>query len=153
MQAYGPGVPRPGEAVGNSVWVFNGSGSNTTNTTATDVTGATLSITPTSAVNKNRCAISVIGLVTAGGSGKNTEAAYTFLRGATTIAAGTSLGVVSGGGTNFQSDGMFATTAMDSPQSTSSLTYKLQHQVVVTAGGSATVYASAVNLLVEEIMG
>lgn len=149
VQSFGPGIRKPGEPVGNLISVNNGSGSSVSSASYTDVTGATATITPTSAANAVRVTFAGYGNVTASGAGTNSEYQAQLLRGATAIAHGL-VGVVSAAGTNMQSEGFVAMSAFDSPNTASAATYKVQHRYV--SGGTPTVTTTNVNLIVEEVM-
>jgi len=148
VQLFHSGVAQPGCVV-QTVHGYDETGSTTTSTSDTDVTGASYSITPTSAANKIKAAASASGTISAGGAGVNSEMYCKLVRGSTAISNYRALGVVSGSGTNIQTDGSISHIVIDTPQSASATTYKLQHKSSV---GTATAGTSRIGMIIEEIM-
>jgi hypothetical protein len=149
IELFGPGVPAPGEPVGNTAWLSNGNGSSTTSTSFVDVANSSLSITPLSAVSLVRVHYAWAGQVAAGGAATNTSYSGQLLRGATVIWGPGIIGVTSGSGTNMQTNAGLAALCMDNPFSTSAQTYKLQNKTSNAAGAAQTFFISAI---AEEIM-
>jgi len=111
----------------------------TTSTTLTDITGLSLSITPSSASNKILVFANISSSTLSG-----RIIAFTLVRGSTSI--GVSGSIQTYGGTIAQYHGSVADTGSiinnslhfyDSPSSTSALTYKIQTRVNI---GDTTVY-------------
>ena len=115
----------------------------TTSTSFTDITGMSVSITPSSASNK----ILVFSYLTFGGSQDRTKA-FNLVRGSTNILVGDSSGSrtpASVGGGNDQYLEILNTTNLhylDSPNSTSATTYKIQ---VKCQGSTDTFYLNRTN--------
>lgn len=147
IRSFGAGVRKPGEPVGNLQSIFLGSGSSGA-TSMADVTGATLTMTPSSPANIFKVQATASCVVSAGGSGTNSTYTGQLLRGATVI-SNFAMGVVSGAGTNQQSQGAAAWHAIDFPNTSSNSTYKLQHSAT---GGTSTAQTYNVCMSVEEIM-
>lgn len=150
VQIFEPGVPLPGDIVQT---VFNGSGSMTRNPSVAsyaDVTNSSLVLTPTSAVNGVLVSYTGQLSASAGGAGINTEALVTLGRGAADLSGSPQniAGVVSGAGTNQQTDGSIALSMLDLPNSASSLTYTCRLKGLNTSG---TVTASCFGIA-QEIM-
>ena len=102
-----------------------------------DITGYSVSITPTSATSK------ILVFVNLNGNGTNASngAVFALLRGATDIAAPSSPGSRDAGfGNIYINDaaqmGSTSITVLDTPATTSALTYKVQGQNTGTSGGS-----------------
>jgi hypothetical protein len=102
-----------------------------------DITGYSVSITPTSATSK------ILVLVNLNGNGTpaSNGAVFALLRGATDIAAPSSPGSRDAGfGNIYINDaaqmGSTSITVLDAPATTSALTYKVQGQNTGTSGGS-----------------
>jgi hypothetical protein len=115
----------------------------TTSTSLVDVTGLSVSITPTSASNK----ILVSGYIMIGNTTNNSVGAYvTLLRGATAIGIGDAAGSRSritadvASSANNAIQGSVAFMFLDSPATTSATTYKLQMRS--QAGGTVAVNRS-----------
>jgi hypothetical protein len=147
IQIFGPGLKKPGDIV-QSTFFLQGTGSTTTSTSLVDVTGATRSITPTSAANGIRVSAQASCSVAADGSGINTSYQSSLLRGGAALSS-FSIGAGSGGGANLTSNGNGSWMAFDLPNSAVSVTYKLQHSTLNAAGAAST---AGVNMLVEEVM-
>ena len=111
-----------------------------TSATYTDVTGLTVSITPTSASNKVLAFFTIQGVGTIGG----TVGFWRAVRDATAIGVGTGVSsrvAASGGfdvGANNQGIYSGSLTILDSPATTSAVTYKVQ----IRNQGSSTVYVN-----------
>ena len=108
----------------------------TTSTSYTDVTGLSVSITPTSASNR----ILIIAQVTGGGTVGTNNTNFRLVRDSTAICIGTS-----GGGNRIQSTtsaspqdvnalSALIISFLDSPSTTSATTYKIQQIVPAGAG-------------------
>lgn len=115
----------------------------TTSTTLVDVTGLSVSITPTSASNK----VLVSGYIMIGNTTNNSVGAYvTLLRGSTAIGIGDAAGSRSritadvASSANNAIQGSVAFMFLDSPATTSATTYKLQMRS--QAGGTVAVNRS-----------
>jgi hypothetical protein len=98
-----------------------------TNTTLADIAGLSVSITPTSASNK----VLVIANITGGGVANGSHLRLALFRDSTQIAMGDAAGSrIRLSGWMFSSDsyeiGSSVTTQLDSPNTTSSVTYKVQ---------------------------
>ena len=96
--------------------------------TYTDITGLSVSITPSSAANKILVLVSVSGSVADGN-----RIGYRLMRGATSIGNGTPVGDRQGGFAASQvvstnSQFVVGTVFLDSPNTTSATTYKVQMQ-------------------------
>lgn len=113
----------------------------TTSATMIDVTGLTVSITPTSSSSK----ILIMLSMNLAGQNANAGAAYQFVRGSTAICIGDLAGSrpqASGGIAYIADANSFTTvsgTFLDSPATTSSTTYKIQ---VVGEGNSSGAYVN-----------
>lgn len=120
-------------------------GSSTTSTTYVDMTNATLSITPTSATSK--ILVTVSGTLFASLVGGTNVVAYAQLvRGSTSLQE--QIGSVQSGAGGLQ--GYFPTSFcfLDSPATTSSVTYKLQQKV---STASSTLTSSSFYIVVQEV--
>ena len=120
-------------------------GSSTSSTTYVDMTNATVSITPTSA--SSRILVMASGNLFASLVGGTNVVAYAQLvRGATSLQE--QLGSAQSGSGGLQ--GYFPTSFcfLDSPATTSSVTYKLQQRV---STASSTLTSSAFNIIVQEV--
>lgn len=146
QQIYAPGVPLPGAVVQPAA--VTSSGSSTSSTTDVDVTNATLDMTMSSAANAIEFNFSYGMAVAAAGAGQNSLITVTALRGATALST-TVVGVVSGAGTNMQSNGGGASCGIQLPNSASAQTFKLQHKTS-NAGGAAT--TSSARITLKELM-
>jgi len=109
-------------------------------TTYADVTGLSVSITPTSATSKILVLVSMMGQGTAGGADMGGQ----LLRGSTAISVGTSTSTripasVSVGAAATSAQFFSGVTFLDSPATTSATTYKMQ---IKANGGGATVYVN-----------
>lgn len=146
MQLMGAGMKRPGDVVQTS-YVFNGGGSSTASTSFVDVTGATVSITPTSAANRMRYNFSFSTQIT-NVVGTNTQGTIQGLAGANVL-SGPSIGAPSSSG-GIGSIGGGAICGLDSQNTTSPTVYKLQQKSSI---GTATSSCSSIGIQVDEIMG
>lgn len=148
VQNFGPGVQLPGQIV-QAGSAYSLAGSSVTSTTFTNVTGSTITLVPTSAANFVKLSYSGQTRAAAGGAGVNTEVVCTIARAGTAVGPQNNTGVVSGSGTNQQTDGTCALNFIDSPNTTSSTAYTFQHKGLNTSGActTSTLYGSA-----EEIM-
>jgi hypothetical protein len=114
----------------------------TTSGSFTDVTGLTVSITPTSASNKILVFLSIAGV-----NATTTGATARIARNGTGIGVATSAGSRNAGGTaemyHVRGDSFvtFTSIVLDSPATTSAITYSAQ--VIVGSGGSYTTYINS----------
>lgn len=149
--SMGPGVRKPGDTIQTIIVPASGGVSRACSTTYADVTGTTITMTPTSAANSVAVRYTGKMTATAGGAGVNTEVFATIAVGGT--ASGSSsenlVGVTSGAGTNQQTDGPVAVDLWHNANSTSAQTYTLQSKGLNASGNCnvATVWGRA-----EEIM-
>lgn len=149
VQLFGPGVPLPGQVV-QRVAGYSASGSSTTNTSATDVTNSSKSITPTSAANPVHVRYSW-NQAQAALAANNVVSYAQVLRGATNLSGVDAFALTAptgAGGIGVQAGGAFIYS--DYPAATSSTTYKMQHR---TDNGSAASSVSALGIELEEVMG
>jgi hypothetical protein len=126
-------------------------GSGTTSSTLVDVTSASLSITPTSSSNS---ILVLFNWLSEHGniSGTNFDVYYAVLRGSTEISTTDKIwttGKSTSGGD--QHNGTQTYSYIDSPATTSSTTYKLQHRIT-TSGSTATLTTSEINIVLMEIV-
>ena len=140
-------TPMPGDVI-QAMSITQAAGSGTTSASMVDVTGATLSITPTSAAHRVRFSADANVTISAGGAGANSNYIGQLLRSATVIGS-YNTGVVSGAGTNIQSQGHASSKGLDAPNTSSAVTYKMQHRSSTT--GTATATTAGINMLLEEI--
>lgn len=145
---FGYGIKKPGDVV-QSAFLGPITGSSTTSTSFVAVTGATLSLTPTAAVNSIRVTAQADSTVAAGGSGVNSTYVGSLNSSVNGVMATAITGVVSGAGSNLQSQATVMWLGVDSPNSSSSVTYTLNHHTSVTAASATT---GQVNMIAEEIM-
>ena len=105
----------------------------TTNTTFTDITGLSVTVTPTSASNK----IFVVAFANVAANSAVTEGMLVLLRDSTEICIGDAAGSRDQASSNFagNSVSMVPTTItfLDSPATTSAVTYKLQTRATIAA--------------------
>lgn len=122
-------------------------GSSTTSATFVDVIGANLSITPSSNTSQVLVTFNWQGFISVGSS--NTTARYQILNGTTVISGVITLGVgvTSLGASDYATQSF---TFLDSPSTTSPVTYKLQ-QLQTSTGSPATVSATNITITLEEI--
>lgn len=141
LRLYGPGIKLPGDPVQVKA-VYSASGSSVSNTTPTNVTGTTISLTPTAACNLVQLKADGKLQAPAGGAGVNTEISSRLARGGTQVAAASTnyIGNVSSAGTNVQSDGTMAMSGIDFPNATSAQSYTVQ----ISSLNTVTVNASSV---------
>ena len=124
---FTPGMKKPGDIVQVGS-VTKTDTFTSTSTTFTDITGLTISITPTSAANNVLCFFSAFGM---GSTGVN-ACVLRSMRGATAIAVGDAAGSRTSGsallqsGANSNSTMTAAWSTYDTPQSAASVTYKTQ---------------------------
>lgn len=146
IQSFGPGIRKPGEPVGNTVYKIDASTATTTGTTYV-TSNLTVSIAPTSAANLIR--------ITAGGNIRNsTQGIRSFARLARTSNSnmiGTECNpiTISGG----ILDVPCTPFALDLPNTTSSTAYLV---MIKDGSGGTTIWNSGVvqtSITVEEIMG
>lgn len=139
------GVRRHGDVVQRQYGTSGGS--STTATSYTDVTTATLSITPTSDINKVAARYSFYAAVSNNAT-FNTSNEVILNRSGTT--AGDQFFSSASGGANTGHTSGAAMTVMDAPATTSALTYKLQ-QKGSGAGGGETCTVTNIKMELEEI--
>jgi len=149
IQPMMPGVRRHGDIV--QIQFAESSGSSTASTSATDVTGATVTITPTSDVNAITVratawlqAVPVVGF--------NTGNLCELTTGGGTVldsVSNTGHGATAGGG-NSGWDGRSSFQKFHRPASASAQTYKLRHRGSGLGGGE-TVTTGACKLVAEEV--
>lgn len=151
IRPYNSAMALPGQSVGNVKMGTLAGASGLTSTAMADVTNGSTTFTPTSAVNKVRVQFWTRGIVAAAGAGQNSVLYVQALRSSTVISGPFYCGVVSGSGTNQQSDCPFSAGAIDWPNSNASTTYKLQYQISTAGTPSATV--DTINFQLEEIQG
>jgi len=145
-QVFGPGIRKPGDIVQTNG--FSGALAATVSASFVDVTSATITVTPKSAANKFLFMCGGVVQASAAGAGTNSEHYGQFLRGATILA--TSLvGVVSGAGSNMQTDGSIVYSGVDTPNTLAAVTYKMQHRGLSASHN----VSSTVRGYVQEIMG
>ncbi len=148
IQPFTPGTPKPGELLPNRVAVNGGVGSSTSSTTPVDITGATVTITLTS----NAHCVDVYGdlsaIAAAGGVGTNTVHASRLLRGAVDLSTSKTIGVVSGSGTNQQTQATASHACLDYVGSAGAITYKMQHYAASAASNTTS---SAIHLRAVEV--
>jgi len=150
VQNYGPGIPRPGTPTGNRSFISS-SGSTNTSASFANVTGSGVSISPSSAVNPILVHYTASGSVAAGGSGSNSTYTGQLIKGSSTVLQTGIIGVVSGSGTNSQTEGFVTYSYLDTNNSTSTVTYQLQHHSTTT-GATVSVTTSSIIGWAEEIM-
>jgi len=144
VEIFRPGLALPGTTI--QVASVTGGGSSTTSASMVDVTGGAVTITPTSAANIIEYMATARGTITAGGAGINSYYSGEFIRASTQLQAGT-IAVVSGAGTNMQTEGYVAFGGIDQPNTTSATTYKFRHSRI--GGGTAT--TGTANAVIREI--
>ena len=128
----------------------NLAGSSTTSATAVDVTGATLSITPTSASNNILVLFNWLTEVT-NSSSVNTFMYYNIFRDAVQIST-VDVIYVSGisGVAGDQHNGQNTYSYIDSPATTSATAYSLKHHRIMSSG-STTLTTSEISIVLMEI--
>lgn len=129
VQVMGPGIKKPGDVV--AVYGFAGSSILNASTALTDITNAFVSPILKSAANKVACFVGGSAFATAGGAGVNSEVSIALVRNGVTLITCTT-GVVSGSGTNMQSDGAVGLAWIDTPNTTI-VTYKAQQKCLNTS--------------------
>lgn len=145
---FKPGDPLPGATV-QLVTLNSGTGSSTSSTSYVDITGATVSITPTSAANVVYVRGEIAATCAAGGAGTNTTHVSTLLRGTTDLLTTQTVGVISAAGTNQQSHGAVCHSYRDHPNSAAAVTYKMQHKAGVTSSSTSS---NSIHMSATEIM-
>lgn len=149
QQLFGPGVPLPNTPV-QRTWSNNIAGSTTGNGAMTDVTGASITITPSSACNPVEFAATWNSIHNNSAATNNTSYLQA-VRGATTISATDAYELwysSGGGGSSVAAPGH--TRIMDKPFSSAAVTYKLQHRIGGANSPSRT--TSNINLNLTEVM-
>lgn len=137
----------------------------TTSTSMVDITGMSVSITPTSATSK---ILVMVSLIVSGDSWNSVGSMFNLVRNATNLSVGTSgatanatmmcntyAGSQGDTSNNYTSN---AITYLDSPATTSSTTYKIQGRVITGSGilainqrSSGTLYGGSSTITVMEI--
>jgi hypothetical protein len=148
IEVVRPDSPLP-NAIIQSVAINAVGGSSTSSGTYTDVTGASVTMSPVSAANLIDVSADMQASTAAGGSGTNTTHVSTLLRGSTDLGTTCTVGTISGAGTNVQSQGAVSHSYRDAPNTTSATIYKIQHRQGVT---SANVTTSAISMRALELM-
>jgi hypothetical protein len=148
IQPFFEGMPLPGQFTGNVVSTTDAAGSSTSSTSLVDVTGSSVSITPTLASNAVLADYGFTSSVTNAAATNNTFT-RALLRGSTTLSTDSAgaLSTGSGGGGITFNGGIGP--VLDFPGSTSAQTYKLQHS---TNSGSASVSTSSTSAVLAEVM-
>jgi hypothetical protein len=152
IQLFGPGVATPGEMVGNAVTnAPNTSGGSTTSLTMVDVANSSVTISLTSSCNVVRYDFAWMGQVQAAGAATNSNYFGQVVRGAgpTLLWGPGVLGVVSGSGTNMQTQASQSATGLDPLLSSSATTYKLQNRTSIATGAAQTLF---INAMLQEVM-
>lgn len=112
----------------------------TTSTSYVDVTGLSVSITPTSSTSKILILTNCVFQSWSGSSGTSAGGVYQLVRGSTAISNGDFLWLsMSGAVSNFITDTPTSISYVDSPATTSSTTYKLQF---ARSSGATNAYAN-----------
>jgi len=148
LRLYGPGVRLPGDTV-QTKSCYSASGSTLGSTTWTNVTGASIAVTPTAACNVILLKFDGRAQATAGGAGVNSEVLNRLARGGTQLSTASTnvVGNVSGAGANLQSDGTMAMSGVDWPNATSSQTYTVQQSSLNTVTvGTYAVFGTALEI-------
>ncbi|HWA22337.1 MAG TPA: hypothetical protein VG735_08085 [Caulobacterales bacterium] len=138
VKLLGVGDKLPGDVV-QRVRLDPTTAQTSTSTSLADVSGATITIQPTSAANQVEVDLAWVGAVAAQ-SGQISYYTAAVLRDSTEISVTDYLrgNTDSASGANAWSGG-FAFKKLDDPASASSLVYKLQHKTLASGGGSPTV--------------
>lgn len=97
-----------------------------------------MAITLTSAANFTKVQYAGSCRAAAGGAGVNTEIFNVIARGGTAIGPQSQAGVVSGSGTNQQTDGTLSLIYIDFANSASSISYTCQQKGLNTSGACTT---------------
>jgi hypothetical protein len=126
--------------IGQVVTASTASTTTTTSTSYADITGLSVSITPTLSTSKILVLTNCVFQSWSGSSGTSAGGVYQVVRGSTAIANGDFLWIsLSGGVTNFLTDTPTSISYVDSPATTSSTTYKLQF---ARSSGATNAYAN-----------
>jgi hypothetical protein len=121
---------------------------NSTSTSFVDITNFTVTITPTSASNRILIMTSSnLGYSLVGGT--NVQASQQLLRGATVLSGPLTVTTESGSG-GLQAQGCISFLTIDSPATTSAITYKVQQRVT---SASSTGFTSVGHIVAMEISG
>jgi hypothetical protein len=128
-----------------TVSAFNTSTVSTTSTSYVDITSITASITPISASNKIMVIYSSDALYTLV-SATNVDYFHQVLRDSTSISQRLLTSASASGG--LQARGSMSITILDSPNTTSSVTYKAQHKV---SSGSSTGSTADTSIVLMEV--
>lgn len=136
IQSMGASIKRPGEVIQDRLNPVLGSVTRACSVSFADVTNSTISITAMSRTNRLIASYSAAASVTAGGVGVNTEINSTIAIAGTASGLSTqpTVGVVSGSGTNQQTDGSVAPMLMIDPTTLSAQTFSLQTKGINTSG-------------------
>ena len=108
-----------------------------TNSSSLQDTGLTASITPTSSSNKILVTANIVGAGVANGDGVRMK----LFRGSTDLGFISSTGTYSGSSNAVHLEHGWSVSALDTPSTTSSTTYKVQHSIAT----NGTVYISGGN--------
>lgn len=145
VQVYGPGVALPGDTVQRRM-TFTSSGSSLNSTTFTTVTDASFSAAATVAANLVKITWTAAALCTAAGAGTNSQIIHQMRANSSAINTNHTIGVASASGINAQTNAPINMFGFFLPNSTSALTYDIQHKGLNTA----TVTTSSITGLWEE---
>ena len=129
------GVPASGMPTGSVIQTVNAttsSGNSTTSTSFVD-TGLSVTITPTSATSKILVEVFMTGIYRTGGT--NAYGVFNLVRGSTQLLIFESV-IGYNNGTAPLGGGGTGTTYLDSPATTSPVTYKIQFAVTPSASGT-----------------
>jgi hypothetical protein len=148
IEVFRPGSPLPNATI-QSVAINAVGGSSTSSGALTDVTGASVTISPSSAANLIDVSADMAATTAAGGAGTNTSHISTLLRGSTDLGTTKTVTSASGGGTNQIASATASHSYRDAPATTSATTYKIQHR---QGGSTANVTSSAVSMRALEVM-
>jgi hypothetical protein len=129
-----------GTKIGQVVTASTSSTTTTTSTSYSDITGLSVSITPTLSTSKILVLTTCVFQSWSGSSGTSAGGIYQVVRGSTAIANGDFLWIsLSGAVSNFITDTPTSISYVDSPATTSSTTYKLQF---ARSSGATNAYAN-----------
>lgn len=143
IQLFGPGIARPGQIIQISSVVKTDTFTSSTAGSMTDITGITISVTPTCKANKIRVRGQLNSMTDTGAN----AAAFAILRGSTNIGGGVAASnrISAVFGMFRQTDGNSILCQpfdyIDSPQATTSTTYKIQF--MLQSGGTLYINRTA----------
>lgn len=147
IQLNGPGVPLPGEPVGNTAYT-QGGGMTSASTSDVDITGTNVNIAPTSAAHLIRATFTGAIQAAAAGASTNSTGIITPYRVTTALSSGFQAGAASGAGTNITGYAGGAFVCYDQPNTTSSINYKQRQRQ--TGGSSGNIITFSCSTLAEE---